>query len=398
MNQLTKELFHHGIRNQRWGVRNGPPYPLDKKTSRRVKSGKQDKEIRRLNKKKKGVTHVSGGSKYWRDVEDFEGIQREFRKDGSGWTRTYGDEGLKNIAEIIGRGGDDERAWRTLDRPGHKATSEDLLKVNQQRFYQGKYSHKDGWLDPGLHNNCGMCSVAMFLRGQGYDVQAGRTDSGVLNSAEEYWFDGAKSYKAKGAQAVYQQLQSFGNQGKGVLSVRHKNGGGHAVYFQMEKQADGKLRPAIYDGQIAKKYDSLSEFLRAENADLSQFTQITRLDGSTPNWKHLAEDGVLRANVGQIRDPGSYWRHSQGSSGGGAVERKKDKQAWATSNFAYTGSKTFQREYAKEIEQAKNGTWWTDNETGDIWRRTDAWIESEERAFQDKKARQYLKQKYGIGG
>lgn len=23
------ELYHHGIFGQRWGVRNGPPYPLD---------------------------------------------------------------------------------------------------------------------------------------------------------------------------------------------------------------------------------------------------------------------------------------------------------------------------------------------------------------------------------
>ncbi len=25
------ELYHHGIKGQEWGVKNGPPYPLDKK-------------------------------------------------------------------------------------------------------------------------------------------------------------------------------------------------------------------------------------------------------------------------------------------------------------------------------------------------------------------------------
>ncbi|MBO7453707.1 MAG: hypothetical protein J6U54_25525 [Clostridiales bacterium] len=141
-----------------------------------------------------------------------------------------------------------------------------------------------------------MCSASLFLRGLGYDVQAGRAASGCLNTADEYWFDGARTYKAKGAQALYKQLQSFGNQGKGTIGIRHKNGGGHAVYFQMEKSQDGQLRPVIYDGQIAKRYGSLSEFLRAEQADMSQFTRVTRLDGATPNWKHLAEDGVIRAN------------------------------------------------------------------------------------------------------
>jgi hypothetical protein len=24
------ELYHHGIKGQKWGVRNGPPYPLEK--------------------------------------------------------------------------------------------------------------------------------------------------------------------------------------------------------------------------------------------------------------------------------------------------------------------------------------------------------------------------------
>ena len=26
---MTAELYHHGIEGQKWGVRNGPPYPLD---------------------------------------------------------------------------------------------------------------------------------------------------------------------------------------------------------------------------------------------------------------------------------------------------------------------------------------------------------------------------------
>lgn len=27
---IKSELFHHGIKDQKWGVRNGPPYPLDR--------------------------------------------------------------------------------------------------------------------------------------------------------------------------------------------------------------------------------------------------------------------------------------------------------------------------------------------------------------------------------
>lgn len=31
------ELYHHGIKNQRWGVRNGPPYPLTPEARRKTK-------------------------------------------------------------------------------------------------------------------------------------------------------------------------------------------------------------------------------------------------------------------------------------------------------------------------------------------------------------------------
>lgn len=38
-------LQHHGIENQQWGVRNGPPYPLDPKISAAVKAGSWKKVL-----------------------------------------------------------------------------------------------------------------------------------------------------------------------------------------------------------------------------------------------------------------------------------------------------------------------------------------------------------------
>ena len=29
MYSRNAELYHHGIKGQKWGIRNGPPYPLD---------------------------------------------------------------------------------------------------------------------------------------------------------------------------------------------------------------------------------------------------------------------------------------------------------------------------------------------------------------------------------
>lgn len=43
----SNELYHHGRLNQKWGIRNGPPYPLSKSAVRSVygKNGKQTKEM-----------------------------------------------------------------------------------------------------------------------------------------------------------------------------------------------------------------------------------------------------------------------------------------------------------------------------------------------------------------
>lgn len=46
-------LMHHGIKNQHWGVRNGPPYPLNKEGREKFK--KKVKEIREKNKENRRV-------------------------------------------------------------------------------------------------------------------------------------------------------------------------------------------------------------------------------------------------------------------------------------------------------------------------------------------------------
>lgn len=46
----SDELYHHGIKGQEWGEQNGPPYPLDSKTSAAVKRSAKDKKLDRKKK------------------------------------------------------------------------------------------------------------------------------------------------------------------------------------------------------------------------------------------------------------------------------------------------------------------------------------------------------------
>lgn len=54
-NTAYDEIYHHGIDNQKWGVRNGPPYPLKPAVSSAVKQGKTREEIRAAKKRSKSL-------------------------------------------------------------------------------------------------------------------------------------------------------------------------------------------------------------------------------------------------------------------------------------------------------------------------------------------------------
>lgn len=63
MIKYESELMHHGIKGQKWGDKNGPPYPLDKKEhmqvissskkKKRIAEGRDPKEAKRIKKEQK---------------------------------------------------------------------------------------------------------------------------------------------------------------------------------------------------------------------------------------------------------------------------------------------------------------------------------------------------------
>lgn len=56
---MRNELYHHGIEGQRWGVRNGPPYPIQKQKKSTIKIAKPTLADRRWDLETKIVASVS---------------------------------------------------------------------------------------------------------------------------------------------------------------------------------------------------------------------------------------------------------------------------------------------------------------------------------------------------
>lgn len=262
-------LQHYGRIGMKWGQHIFGKDPLNKSNS------KNDAEEFVV-----GITHLtSANERFWRESIRASDLSR-----------------VMNVSEGLKSG--ELSHLRRLERPNGKINNDDLGTVNYNRNHNPSNPGQtaDTINDPGLNNNCGKCSASLFLRSLGYDVQAGRSAYGVLNTAGEYWFDGAVPYKEKSIENLEKRMASFGHQGKGMLGCRRADGSGHSIYFQNEKDSNGKWSTVIYDGQIGRKYNSVKELFDAESFDDTQFSRITNLTNATPNWDHLTEDSVARVN------------------------------------------------------------------------------------------------------
>ena len=328
---MSDFLEHHGIKGQRWGIHNGPPYPLDSKTSSAIK--KEGQEKLRVNAK---------------EYKEREKKSKDSDKSGLSKLVNSHDRSWKEVTVAGDLGGPLNFAeWPEDKREAHRSSkfAKDFDPVWEAAL-PGRHGHSGRWIDyqdelqwngtrsnartnninpaygaPGTTNNCTKCSAALALRAMGYeDVEAGRSSSGALSSAHQYWFDGAVPYKEKGSSNIAKRLESFGDGAFGSIDIRYPNGaGGHSIFF---KKDDKEGLVSIVDGQCGRyvrgvessktksfyernlQQGSVKPVFTLEQAidklqemygfDADAFTTITRLDTSTPNWEHMAEDSVVR--------------------------------------------------------------------------------------------------------
>lgn len=116
-NMFKKELRHHGVKGMRWGVRNGPPYPLDKSKKRdtiiedSIRSGEV---IRKMNEHKQnrhtyhdhllGKSFLDGDLDFARDlINRLSGTGEPVRDTKGNWTHQERVEDSKIIGTHVDR-------------------------------------------------------------------------------------------------------------------------------------------------------------------------------------------------------------------------------------------------------------------------------------------------------
>lgn len=140
-NDWRDYIAHHGIKGQKWGVKNGPPYPLDSKisTGKRLKTNDQDLLLSAGFKKDNYTKYYekhSNGVEFW--VNDFKnhGASEDIMStinDIETNLDKYIDQVTKRASKELA---DDLVRWGDISEDQRKASEANLKKAMTNTLYR----------------------------------------------------------------------------------------------------------------------------------------------------------------------------------------------------------------------------------------------------------------------
>ena len=169
-------IKHHGIKGQQWGVKNGPPYPLDTPRNRAIRAaktkGKVDSIVRSLNKDDLDKLGIKGNEGYLSVEEGEHVIHRVIKEVGDipvSFFDALDDGNTINLAmatrsgnEYRGKGYGSKAAQQCmnyLDKHPDKRGGRDVIWgvredneasiriAKKLGFEEDVNSHNDGWVN-----------------------------------------------------------------------------------------------------------------------------------------------------------------------------------------------------------------------------------------------------------
>ena len=299
--EYRHELYHHGIKGQRWGVRR-----FQRKDGSLTAKGKERyREDGTSSKKedeaaKKGLTDK----------------QKKAIKIGAAVVGTalvaYGGYKLSQVYRGAGSKIDPETGFRMIDK--NMSDADNLLAVNPGRM---RFLSKQRNLEiiDGSSTNCMLCTTAYEFRKRGLDVHAGLEKTGRGYLPDNLFPKIFKDYKGttkinvdkieslkdpRGTpKKLLSDIEKFaasqGNGSRGNVIVWWKQGGGHSMIWE---NIDGKI--VFKDGQTNSVYENFSEQI-LKHANLSKPVEMLRTDNLTINAetakKYINPDTILKTYV-----------------------------------------------------------------------------------------------------
>ena len=303
---LTRnELYHHGIAGQKWGVRNGPPYPLSEdKHSKAEKDAAKKFHLTDEQKKylKIGVAVAATGI----------AVYGVYKLSQSGILDKYADSGKDQLRKMYGYNIDSpevteymnveqmKAAWDTKCAKADFKSLDEIERfdpsalLNENGKLRAKvlaYDNNPDWPDtPGAQNNCSMAVANMVMRMKGYNTASANCDSldeGWPFVIFTHWFSNSETgaFTDNTRDGIIKQLSSQGNGAYGALDtlLNEANGGQeHGFFYYIE---DGTAK--FIDSQINEPVaaDTLFDKIVIDKCAFCQ------LDQSEPTEKVL---GAIR--------------------------------------------------------------------------------------------------------
>lgn len=322
-NDGTK-LYHYGIPGQKWGVKNGPPYPLgtEQKSGKERKKTYRDKQYeKRIQKSRQkinpdtlktlakvGLTAAAAYMAYkyvtnpgtnigrivniyeeWHAEDetfsDLEALHKAIKKvDTDFFDKVYVSEFEKNHPD----------EWKALQESFGKDDIEynsTMLSLFGSGDYYNDFFNSDEYsdetwaklvkdLNPGwpkskeISNNCMLCTMAMVMRLKGYDPQAALSGMGWHDEMlSSWWGDDIEtvsfnSYLAD-KNTVIDTILSKGDNHYGNFTLQWETGGGHSIMYAVK---NGEVH--FIDGQCGREYNT-DELFKNIVVGASTFTDLT---------------------------------------------------------------------------------------------------------------------------
>ena len=165
---MSKELYHHGIQGQKWGVRNGPPYPLDfsKSTGSKLKNeiiSNMEDDTNSFIKKYKLKKY--SGSLNKKSID----IKITYMGSIFSFFNIFKDSLKSNEEKEI-----------ELNIKKSKENGE-FKKINEKHSYIQDIKNVNPNYNSGVEkwkNNCALCAITYDMRRRGFDVTANPSENG----------------------------------------------------------------------------------------------------------------------------------------------------------------------------------------------------------------------------
>lgn len=260
----SNDLYHHGIKGQKWGVRNGPPYPL-----------KQSK----VTIKSKSSTSPFAGD-----------YKTELIKLGVSLVATIA---FKKIGKMLAERSAENQLRTDVEMNKRLNTSNIKKRITyshseEQDMKEINPDYDKGYIENSM--NCTMCTTAYELRRRGYDVRANTTTIGRPMEEVATWFnlDNSAIQESKKYSDIKAKLEKEPEGARG--NIFSGVGLFDAYHSMVWEKKNGKI--VIRDCQSNELYDSIDSSII--NPYSNKPYKYIRTDNAALNWDNLRDSVVER--------------------------------------------------------------------------------------------------------